>query len=260
MAERGVFDLAAPVFDAVDAALAAVHVAVPLRIALYAAVSAWLCMFLYRRCSAQETLARIRDELKTVRERLLAHDGDFAGLWPLLRGNLALSLRQLWLTAGPSLLASLPLLFVMPWLSNRFGEPDLAPGRAVEACVQPSERAASLRWEPAASATETRAGCWTLVWPAASAPMRLGGDGRVWAQLPFPAPGTIVHRKSWINALFGNPAGYLDAQAPFDALILDVAPDDWLPFGPAWLGHWMTLFMAVMLPLSLLLRHRWRLR
>src|SRR5581483_3116222 len=187
---------------------------------------------------------------------LALHEGGFGELHALIRRNLALSIRQLGMTLKPALIASLPLLFVMPWLSNRFGIEAPAPGTHVAACARPAEAAQGLRWEPAAAAP--RDGCWQLAWPADDAHLKLeDAQGTLLFAVPAAPRSDIVHKFIFLNWLVGNPDGYLPDSAPLDALTLALPQRALVPLGPAWLRGWEPWYFGILLIVSVALKLRW---
>ena len=255
----GFFDIAAPVLDLLDAAMRALHVPPVVRVVLLALVLGIAGMLLYRRVSNQARLAEVRAAVVATQRQLAKYEGDFAGLRGLIARNTGLALRQVGLTFWPALVASLPLLFVLPWLSNRYAETVPAAAESIRACVSPAATMAALDWQPSASATRGEEGCATLRWPAAGETVELRDAARVWLQLPLPAPTSVVHKRIALNALFGNPGGYLDDEAPFDAVQFEFEPLELVPLGPAWMRGWMFVFFVPLLLVSLLIKWRWRI-
>jgi len=117
----GLFELPFPLLSWLDARLAVVAPAL-VRVVIWAALSAALSMWIYRRLSRQRALARLAAELSAVRQELTTYDGDFQGLKPRIGRMLRLSLRQVGLTFVPAIAASIPLLFVLPWLGSSLNE------------------------------------------------------------------------------------------------------------------------------------------
>lgn len=255
----GFFDLGAPVFDAIDSVMVAVRLPSLLRVILFAAVFAVLGMWIYRRCSNQTRLAEVRTAVAATQRELATYEGDFAGLRGLIVRSTGLALRQVGLTFWPALLASVPLLFMLPWLSNRYAEQSPVAGETILACVEPAAAAAALAWQPAGSATRADEACANLLWPAVGESLELRDHAQAWLRLPLPAPTPVVHKRIALNALFGNPGGYLDVEAPFDAVRLDFAPLELVPFGPAWMRGWMFAFFVPLLVVSLIVKWRWKL-
>lgn len=255
----GVFDLAAPVLDAIAAAVAAVGLPPLACIVLLAVLLGVSGMWIYRRCSNQARLAEVRTAVTATQRELATYDGDFSGLRGLIARSTSLAFRQVGLTFWPALVASVPLLFVLPWLSNRYSEKTPAAGEAILACVEPATAAAGLVWEPSSSATRIDDGCANLRWPTGADTIVLRDAEQAWLRLPLPAPTPVVHKRVALNALFGNPGGYLDAEAPFDAVHLHFARLELVPFGFGWMRGWMFAFFLPLLIVSLVVKRRWRI-
>ncbi len=242
-----------------DAAVAALGLPPLACIVLLAVLLGASGMWIYRRCSNQRRLAEVRTAVAATQRELAGYTGDFAGLRTLIARSMRLALGQVGLTFVPALLASLPLLFVLPWLSNRYSEKAPVAGETILACVEPAAAVAALAWQPASSATRAGDACANLRWPSGTDTVELGDAAQVWLRLPLPAPTPVVHKRVALNALFGNPGGYLDAEAPLDAVRLHFAPRELVAFGPAWMRGWMFAFFAPLLVVSLVIKLRWRI-
>ena len=68
------------------------------------------------------------------------------------------------------------------------------------------------------------------------------------------APNATIHKRQRWNLLIGNPAGYLPDDAKVERIELGLAPNEYLPFGPAWLRPWFSVFFAALLAGSLALK------
>lgn len=256
----GLFDLPAPLFDAVDSMLEYAHLPAVLRVALYACACAWIGMYLYRRYSDQPRLTLLRDDVARTQRALALHDGDFSELRVLIRHNLRLSVRQLGLTLRPALIASLPLLFVLPWLSNRFAIEPPAAGARVEACIQPPDAAPTVRWPAAADARASAAGCWTVAWPAPDSAIDLDtADGSALVALAANTKSSIVHKFTFLNWLIGNPGGYLADAAPIGSVAFGLPARELIGAGPTWMRGWEFWYFTILLIGSIGLKLRWRL-
>lgn len=256
----GLLDLPAPLFDALDDLTADLHIPVLLRILAYACACAWIGMRVYRRFSDQPRLLALRAEIAAVQSALARHDGRFAELGVLIRRNLSLSLRQLGLTLIPALLASLPLLLVLPWLSNRFDYASPLPDTSVNVCVQPPDAAATLHWQ-ATQAIAQESGCWRLTWPATGdTAMLMDSQGTPLHAFVTPAHSAFIYKYTKYNWLIGNPDGYLPATAAADLLAVTLRPREVFPAGPAWLRSWEIWYFGLLVLVSLTLKLRWRLR
>lgn len=254
----GLLDLPGFVLDPIDLVLAVMRIPGIVRVLFWGAVVGYAGMWIYRRHSPQQRIAEVRSELAEVQKQLARYDGEFSGLTPLIRRQFALALRQMRLTAGAALMAALPMLLVLPWLSNAFGVRDPAPGTEIRVCAEPAAVAANLAWTPTAQATDDDA-CRRFAWPADGATITIEEGDLTLLTLPLPAPASIVHRRHWLNLLVGNPAGYLPDAAMTTAVHLDVPELELIKWGPGWLRGWEASFFLSALAYSLWLRWRWKL-
>lgn len=258
--EHGLFDLPAPALAAVDRLLAGLLPA-SLRIPLWSAFGAFLSMLIYRLVSPQKRLAALREETVALRRRLAGFEGDFSEMAPLLRRNLALSFRQLGLTFGPAMLAGLPAIFVLAFLSNAFDARLPQPGERIVVGFEPEEgpRLPAVRFT-GGEARELAPGRFEIVWPGAGERVELrDSPGTLLAVLPPPAPVRTLHPRRWWNVLIGNPAGYLPASTGIASVTLELPRPRVLPAGPDWLAGWPLPALVVMAAVSLALKFAWRL-
>lgn len=122
----GVLDFPAAAVALADGAL---DVLPPLpRVLLWGLLCGAASMGLYALVSPQRRLAETAAAARAARAALLAHDGEFSAALPLLRRQIALSLRHTGLTLLPTLVAALPVVFVAIGLAARFGDAPLVGG------------------------------------------------------------------------------------------------------------------------------------
>lgn len=232
-----------------------------LQILLWALLAAILSMWVYARLSDQAALSQLRPIQKDARNRLAVYDGPFDGLMPLIRVNLALSGRHIRLTLIPALVATLPLLLLLPWLSNTYGAHFPPAGTPVAVHLETKVADTELAWLPPATIESAGPGQWNIAWPGADTQVQLtSGDSTVLLTLPMDWPSVVLHKHQWWNYLIVNPAGYLDAESPIDSVVLELPKQEITPFGPDWLRGWLPTFMVGLLVFSLLIKWHWRLR
>lgn len=254
----GLLDLPAPLLDALDGALDRIGAPVLLRVVAYAAASAWMGMALYRRLSDQRRLAEIGAQVALSQQALARHEGDFATLRILILANLCATLHHLALTLRPALIASLPLLFALPWLSNRFDLMQPQAGTSVSVCVQPVVQ--GLHWQASSVTANTASGCWLIPWPDVKTPATLSDStGQPLLVIPNAAKSDTVEKFGWFNWIIGNPAGYLPADAAVARVRIALPQRQIIPIGPAWLRGWVFWYFLAALLVSLWLKWRWRL-
>jgi len=92
----------------------------PARVVVWAALAALGSMELYRVLSPQERIRTVESDLRRRRTELDAHDGSFEEGWSIARQILRLSLRRVLLVAPAAVIASLPLLTLVLWMSGMY--------------------------------------------------------------------------------------------------------------------------------------------
>jgi hypothetical protein len=241
----GLIDVPAPVFAWIDGVLG--QVLPPLgRLTFWAVAAAAVSMTLYRFLSPQKRVARLKDEAAAARAELARYEGELRGMWPHAGRALALAGEQLRLALGPALVASLPVLALMVWLSTPYGH-GLPPAGTIVAI-------AALRGD--ATAIER-----AVTWPGAGERLALRDpSGRQLLTLPLPEPVPLIHQRQWWNSLVANPAGYLADDATVDRVVVDLPRRSYLWFGPAWLRGWEAIFLSGLVLASLAIQLAFRIK
>jgi hypothetical protein len=255
----GLLDLPGFLLGPADRMLEAVLVPALIRVFLWGALAGYAGMWLYRRRSPQQRIAELRVELARVQQQLSSYDGEFSGLMPLIRRQFGLALRQMRLTAGAALLAAVPILLVLPWLSNRYALETPDPGSSIAVCVVPAPAVSALDWNPPRADADAQ-GCWNVPWPAAGSQISLKEHDHEILQWPRDVPAPLLHKHHWLNWLVGNPAGYLPAESRIERLDFGFRPVEFIAWGPSWLRGWEAAFFLSALIVSLYLRWRWKLQ
>ena len=239
----GLFDLAAPLFGAVDGLFDGILPA-GLRLALWGVLAGWLTMVVYRRLSNQDRISELKAEQKTQQQLISNFDGEFDELLPLIRKTLGLGFRQLGLSLGPALLATVPVLFLVAWVAGQFGYSMPAPGQNITLSAEPDS--SSLQFSPGSGALSQDQG-WQLPWPQPDQPVTVSAQNQPLLSLPLVRPVPVLHKKQWWNWLFANPIGYIDDNREVDVLNIDLPEQQFIPAGPGWVRGWMFLFFSVFL-------------
>lgn len=115
----GVFDLPAPMFAWLDDRAGA-FASPAIRLVLWGVLAALVSMAIYRRISAQDRIRRGRVEIEQAKRQLDAHDGEWDEAKPLLGRLLRSAFAQVGRVGWPSIVASLPLLSLLGWLSSSY--------------------------------------------------------------------------------------------------------------------------------------------
>ncbi len=257
----GLLDIASPLFNWLDQTILG-WLPVWARVILWSAAASFLSMGIYRFTSRQEALDEVKSQVLDTRTQLQGFDGEFKELWPILKQNLGLAGRQLWLTFVPAMIASLPVLFILAWMANAFDAETPVAGTMVPVTVATTDGAPlpPLSWQGEGKATETAPGAWEVSWPAAGGSMALvGADATPVLQLPTAVPVRAVAQWAWWNSLIGNPGGYLATPGDLAVAHIGLPQPTVFPFGPDWLRGWLPAMLVVLMGLSLFLKFYWRL-
>jgi hypothetical protein len=255
----GLLDLPGPLFDLVDAAFVWLRLPVLVRVVVYAGACATACMYLYRKFSDQPALLRLRDAIRQAQQSLTAEQDDFANLYPLIRDNLRLSLRQLRLTLVPAALSSLPLLVALPWFSNRFDLAPIGTDASRTVCVEPVYAALSLHWTNAQTSPASAAGCWQVQPAGGDDAMLVQQDGQAVFTLHTQPHSNVIAKHTWLNWFVANPDGYVPDDASIEQVHVITPRLELVTAGPEWMRSWEFACFAMLILVSLLLRRHWRL-
>jgi len=246
----GLFDLPAPLFGAIDQVLGVALPAI-VRIILWGVLAGWLTMVVYRKLSRQDRIQQLKSEQKKQQKIIAGFDGEFEALFPVIRYTLALGMRQLGLSLGPALLATIPILFLVIWVAGKFGYEQPVVGTAITIGVDPEQSTTEgLQWSVGTTVEETADG-WILSWPSTERPATLSQDGSVLVKLPAEHNIPVIHKYHWWNWLMANPIGYLPDDAAVEAIDIALPAQQFLSFGPGWMRGWMFSFFLTFLFSSL---------
>lgn len=253
----GILNVPFPLFAWLDGVLRGLLPPLAL-IVFWGLAGSLVSMLLYRLLSKQQTISRVSAEAAEARRELIGYDGGFAGFRSLTKKALALSARQFRLTAGPAVIASLPLVSLIAWLSLTYAYAFAEPGSIVEVKTYPE--GINARWEPAATQPRGQK-VWRVPWPPAGQTIRLiDGDGREVFALPPSAPVPIVHKRKWWNAILGNPAGYLPEDAALEGIEMELPDIAYVEFGQSWMRSWEATFFVTLLLCSLAIKIAFRIK
>jgi uncharacterized membrane protein (DUF106 family) len=242
----GIFDLGGPVLAWLDSQIAGM---IPplLRLVLWGLLSGLISMLLYRWLSDQDRIGRGKGELKAAQQALNAFDGDLREAWPLMRRLMRISLGQVGRVGWPAVVASLPLLFVLCWMSGSYGYNYPPPGNAPRIETRPAELKAQ----------------WVAPEPAGrhDTPHIVVADsrGRILAVVNMKAPIPIIGKRRWWNVFIGNPSGYLPDHGQAERLVVTLPPIQYLRNGPAWMRGWEVPFFVSLITVSLVLKKALRI-
>ena len=254
--ETGLFDIPAPIFSLIDGVLAD-FLSESIRLVFWGLAAGAGSMGLYWLTSPQKKLEIAKQDSIAARQALSAYDGDFDGLFPLMTRSLSTSFRHLGLALGPALLGSLPVIFLMVWMSGGYGYRLPEPGAQIR--ISTIGQTGPLAWSNGAQAEAGQGH--TVAWPADSETLTLSGEGGdALLTLPLAHAVPVKHKRVWWNMLFANPLGSLPDEAPVEAIEIGLEARVFMPFGPGWMQGWEAPFILVVLFASVAIKLIFRIR
>lgn len=237
----GLFDLPAPVFRGVEALMSPLPAAV--RLIVWAMVAAALSMWFYKLLSPQKRLADAEAEALAARRELNAFDGDMDEAWPLIARMFRSAWSRVALALPSALLASLPIIALIVWLSNDYGY--RFPGESEHAPAT----AAPIGYQAAVVARGDEGRRVVVRAP----------EGDIISEVAMDAPVPVIEKRRWWNWLIANPAGYLPEGVPVDRVEVALPALEVLPVGPSWLRGWEVPFFGLFLLFSLVIKKAGRI-
>lgn len=240
----GLFDLPAPLFSIIDGTLA---VAMPpaLRLVIWGVLAGWITMAVYRLVSNQEKIGALKALQKERQKNMTEFDGEFSELLPLIRQTLALGFRQLGLSLGPALLATVPVVFIVIWVSGEFGH--VLPNAESEVFFSIEPISSDINWSPASEA-RVKDGGWAVNWPSQAGSVTMLEGRQPLLVLPLEEPIPVIHKRRWWNLLVANPLGYLPKDSKTDVVHFELPEAIIIGSGPSWMRGWMfSFFMSFLL-------------
>jgi hypothetical protein len=228
-----------------DGLMAGAGLAAEARLIVWGIVGGAAVMGLYALVSPQQKLAAVQREANEARQAMLQHEGDLKEGWALMGRSIALALKRLALAVGPSLLAGLPVLVLLIWMSGVYAHRLPQAGTRVGVEVRGVETSA-VHWRPTDAATlNEQQQRWRVRWPSAGEAVTLTADaGRPVLRLPIRAPAARVTPPRWWHGLFAPPGGVLPEDSRVTAVHVDLPPRALWPGAPGWLQPWWVTFLG----------------
>jgi hypothetical protein len=252
----GIFDIFSPFFSWFDAILESVLPPIA-RLIFWGGIASILTMWLYVLFSSQEKLSKIKREAAETKKALNEYDGDFKGAWQLIRQSLRLSLKQIGLALGPTILASLPVLFMLVWLGTAYNYRLPETGEIINLKIFPTS--AEVSFSPQAK-KGLEEGQWQIYWPLSDKPLQLhDATNQLITTFPLSEPVPILHKRQWWNILFGNPIGYIPEDAILEKVEIALPENKYIKFGPEWMQFSEAVFLLVVIIGSLAIKILFRI-
>jgi hypothetical protein len=223
-----------------------------IRLSFWALISALVSSFVFKKLSNPKKISQLKTTLKTMQNQLNQHDGEFSELKELAIGTIKLSIKRMVMTFVPALLASLPMLFILTFLSNHYElqQPQLNDSihLNIEWEQHNGQQLAQIQNNTVINSDASE----TVNWPALNNPIDLTNTANNTSIMTFPFTiSTIIHKKQWWNSLIGNPAGYLMDDSDINSIGFDFKQQQIIKFGPPWARSWLFIYFFMTFAFSI---------
>jgi len=251
----GFFDLLNPVFGVLDNTILGWAPAW-LIVSFYGLVSGILTMVVYAKVSNQEALNKGKIESKEALAAMkqLDPDADSEVVMATMKRAIKAPLIQAKNSIVPALVASIPLIFIMVWISQAYSYTTPDAGSQISAQLNP---VVSVQQNEQVQVNDNDD--LSLSWPATGEIEVAEQGGGVIAAVPASTRTPILHKRQWWNMLFANPAGYLDDGSPISAITLDLPKIELLGFGPAWMRTWWFIYFLVLMTAAIAIKVKFKI-
>ena len=237
------FDILAPVLSLFDDMIEPFTSAL-IRLFFWAGIAALISSVIFKKLSNPEKISTLKVKLKIMQDQLSQHEGEFAELKDLAINTIKLSVKRMVLTFIPALLASVPVIFLLTYLSNRYELHEPAVNEVVPITIN---------WENSEKNNTVsvfngdilikKEDAHSVIWPEKDKTGRLIDNATNIEVLRFPSPiSSIIHKKQWWNSLIGNPAGYLAEDSAISSIEFNYQQQEIISFGPKWIRGWLFIF------------------
>ncbi len=250
----GLFDLTSPIFNLLDSLMFSLPEI--FKLIIWGLIAGYGSMWLFRRFSNQSKIQSIKSKVKANQKKMAEFEGEMSDLLPLVGQTLKLAFKQLGSALGPALLVSIPVIFMLAWMSNHYGLEQPVEKQAYLAEVhvvtdvnfQPDlyswENSDKVRW-----GSDDQA--WGITWPAENKDLLLNKGKVNILNIQSDSISPLVHKKQWWNSLIGNPMGYLPDDSEIEQIMFNFEAKKILEIGPSWMHGWMFTFFIAFLVFSL---------
>jgi len=251
----GFFDLLNPLFSGIETCCLS-WIPAWARIALYGLGSGIATMLLYAKFSNQDALAQGKQASKKALSRLreLDPEAEFDVVLATMREAIVEPLKQTKTAAIPALLASLPLVFVLVWLSNSYSYQIPSGGSIIPALTEPF-----VPLQEGNGVHRSEGQTYSLTWPESGQIELKELTGNLIISIPASTHVPLIHKRKWWNTLIGNPAGYIDESAPITSVEFTMPPRQLVEFGPHWFRSWLVFYFAVLMTAAVAIKVKFKI-
>ena len=215
-------------------------------------------MWLYLLASDQLGIAALKNETRMLRKRMLAEDLENKEVMSIAKENLFVSLRLVTKVFFPSLIASLPVLFFVIWLSSHMTYDRSNDATGVSVNVIPS--VGNLEFLPNDMFILKEGEIRLMMKSELQTIKVVSPEGLVYEGRPQAHPVDGVYKKQWWNTFLGNAAGYVENNATVDEIKWGFPRRIYLEGVPSWMSTWEFPFFASLIIVAIVLKFTLRIQ
>ena len=248
----GFFDLLSPVLSWFDN-LVSPFTNEFVRITFWALVSALITSLVFKKLSNPDKISSLKTDLKAKQKELNNHDGEFSEIKDLAIDTMKLSIKRMGLTFMPAMLASIPIIFVLTYLSNNYGlmQPNTGDPIPIQVTWEQSSKESLISIVQDGKTLESGE-INSINWPSDSKAIELVEKQNSNILIQFPSQlSSIIHKKQWWNSLIGNPIGYLNDDSNVSHIEFAFKNNKIIEIGPEWMHGWLFVFFFMTILFSI---------
>ncbi|MBT3907223.1 MAG: hypothetical protein HN578_21250 [Rhodospirillales bacterium] len=212
----------------------------PVRVCIWGVASGALAMGVYALLSPQAAIRRLKDRARELRGSMLRPEFSETPFGPTARENLRVSFALLARTAGPTLIAALPVLVTAIWIDITHGY------------VLPEAGTLKVLTSEQESAPDVR-----LIVSSGKTLIVMAGHQKIYEGLVTATP--FLEKRHWWNSLVEAPAGYLVSDSPVEQVALNVRRRDVWARMAEWAAGWEAPFFMFVFAAALFFKFRYRI-
>lgn len=208
-----------------------------------------LVTLIYYLFSFQKNILINKNSLKQMREKMLSDSSNVLSSDITLL--LKVSFKQFFMVLGPTLISTIPLLFLWGMLAYEFDRIPPKTGDRTDVIISPVVNNLFINGE---KHTANHNESFTIKWHKdKTVIIKMLKDSKE-IVISKEKPQYYLNKKKWWNLLLPSPYGYLDQSIQINSIYFDLPTKEYLPWGPQWVKSWWFIFVFSMFVFSLVLK------
>jgi hypothetical protein len=232
-----------PIFDIIDSWFGA-FLTFPIKNLIWGILAGSLAFIIYWISSNQIAISEIKNEMKILRAKMFDSSlEDKSEYNSLAKKNLSLSFKLLGKILLPAVISITPVIIIALWYDMNHSYYVPLDGEKVNVSTYPT--LSELDIEPFELTSKDIEGNTFLHLTFNYIELSIYSNNiLIYSGTPFKKPIPYITKKNWWNLLLGNPIGYIDDNANFEAIIFDYPEKILFSKLPKIINGWELLFFV----------------